>query len=64
MNTSYELTEGTRLTDSLERELAAGTLFEQSRPHPLRAIGRWILRFADLVASLRAKSPAEQHEMI
>ena len=49
-----------RLTDSLERELLSQAMEEQSRPHPIRVVGRLINEIASFTARARAKTKMSQ----
>lgn len=64
MNSNLNLSNETRLTDSMERDLARIAMEEMYQPHPIRAIARAIRRFADIVAEMRAKTTSFDREMI
>ncbi len=55
-----KITNTTRLTDNLERELLAHAMEEQFRPHPLRAVGKLFNGLVKFTSSARAKTSMGQ----
>jgi hypothetical protein len=49
-----------RLTDTLERELLAHAMQEQSSSHPIRSLGKLFNELASFTASARAKAKINQ----
>ena len=50
------VTNTTRLTDSLERELLAKAMEDQVRPHPFRAVGKVMRGLVAFTSSVRANA--------
>ena len=51
-----KITNTTRLTDSLERELLAKAMEDQFRPHPFRAVGKAVRSLVAFTSSVRANA--------
>jgi len=55
-----KITNTTRMTDTLERELLAHAMEEQFRPHPLRAVGKLFNGLVSFRAVAHAKTSMGQ----
>jgi hypothetical protein len=49
-----------RLTDTLERELLANAMEEQSRPHPIRSLSKLFNELVSFTEMARAKTKMSQ----